>query len=387
MSEDLAKALDRLAELLTVKTAEAAAVSKAADGASSSQVEGVQKLELTPNEVKLEGVGNYLSWSRRGLLLLKMKALEGYVLGEVDEPVEKKSVEWKKWSTTDSGILAWLLSSLSPSVAASVEALPTAKEVWEALSQMYSGKGNVMLVSQLEDRVHDLTQGEKPVVTYVAELKQLWADLDHLDPLVLAHPECVVVAKKWVEGRRVLKFLKGLNPKFENRRASLMHETRLPSLEAAIAAIGQEETRLKSNEKEEFTQRLAYLVSERQETRDCYNCGVNGHLSHQCTAPPRRGRGGFRGGGRYGRGYYRGGRGRNGGSYYHNSSGSQGVARANMTVMEGGQSAGTQIQGSVIEGEGKKGEQQGETSFGQFAHFVYTKGEEDWKEAWGRNQA
>ncbi|XP_071680627.1 uncharacterized protein [Lolium perenne] len=334
MSEDLAKALDRLAELLTAKTTEAMVVPKAVDGAS--QTEGVERLELTPNEVKLEGVSNYLSWSRRGLLQLKMKALEGYVMGEVDEPVEKKSVEWKKWSTTDSGILAWLLNSLSPSV----EALPTAKKVWNVLSQMYSGKGNVMLVSQLEDRVHDLTQGEKPVVTYVAELKKLWVDLDHLDPLVLAHPQCVVAVKKWVE--------------------------------AAIASIGQEEIRLKSNEKEEITRRSAYLVSERQETRDCYNCGVNGHLSHQCPAPPHRGRGGFKSGGRYNRGYYRGGRGRNGGSYYHNSCGSQGGARANMTVMEGGQSTGT-----IIEAKGKKGEQQGETSFGKFAHFVYTKGNID----------
>ena len=87
----------------------------------------MQKLELTPNEVKLEGVSNYLSWSRRGLLLLKMKVVEGYVLGEVDEPMDKKGAEWKKWSTVDSGILAWLLSSLTPSVAASVEALSASK--------------------------------------------------------------------------------------------------------------------------------------------------------------------------------------------------------------------------------------------------------------------
>jgi hypothetical protein len=38
---------------------------------------------------------------------------------------------------------------------------------------MYSGKGNVMLVSQLEDKLHDLIQGEKSVMTYVGELKQL----------------------------------------------------------------------------------------------------------------------------------------------------------------------------------------------------------------------
>ena len=95
----------------------------------------------------------------------------------------------KKWSITDSGILAWLLSSLTPSVAASVEALSTSKEVWETLSQMYSGKGNVMLISQLEDKVHVLIHGDKSVMTYVDELKQLWADLDYLDPLVLAHSE------------------------------------------------------------------------------------------------------------------------------------------------------------------------------------------------------
>jgi hypothetical protein len=45
-----------------------------------------------------------------------------------------------------------------------------------------------------------------------------------------------------------------------------------------------------------------------------------------------------------------------------------------MTVTEGGQSIVTQNQGSVPEGEVKKGEQQGETNFGQFTHFAYIKG-------------
>jgi hypothetical protein len=42
-------------------------------------------------------------------------------------------------------------------------------------------------------------------------------------------------------------------------------------------------------------------------------------------------------------------------------------------MTEGGQPIVTQNQGSVTEGGVKKGEQQGETSFWQFAHFVYTK--------------
>lgn len=74
MAEDLAKALDTLAELITSKSAETAAaavavaLAKTADGtlpsalgASSAQTEGLQKLELPPNEVKLEGVNNYLA--------------------------------------------------------------------------------------------------------------------------------------------------------------------------------------------------------------------------------------------------------------------------------------------------------------------------------------
>ena len=60
------KALEKLAELLTTK----------AGGAVSEQT---QKIELPPNEIKLEGVKNYLSWSRRALLILRTKYLESYV--------------------------------------------------------------------------------------------------------------------------------------------------------------------------------------------------------------------------------------------------------------------------------------------------------------------
>jgi hypothetical protein len=93
-------------------------------------------------------------------------------------------------------------------LAASVEALSTSTEVWDALSKMYSGKGKVMLVAQIEDAIQDLTQDGKTVMTYVRELKHAWADLDHLAPLVPSHSKCVAVAKKWIEDRRVLKFLR-----------------------------------------------------------------------------------------------------------------------------------------------------------------------------------
>ncbi|XP_037480393.1 uncharacterized protein LOC119357603 [Triticum dicoccoides] len=394
--EALAAAMDKLADIMAAKMVAAGEKAPADVGSSAAQAEMVQKIELAPNEVKLEGVENYLRWSRRGKLILRTKSLEDYALGEVKEPEDKRGASWKKWNATDSFVLNWLLSSLSPSVAASVEDLPTAAEVWAALASMYSGKGNVMLVSKIEETVHDLTQGDRTVMMYVEELKHLWADLDYLAPIVLPHAECAVIARKWVEDRRVLKFLKGLDSMFENRRAILMQQAELPSLRDAIAAIAQKETRLKAVERSKVASRPAYHIMNRPETRDCHNCGLKGHLSYQCTAPSKRdnkGRGGYRGSYRGdGRGYYRGSnnRGRSAPSNYNNYNRYQGEARANVSVMSEGQSSSSHSQDMRNEqqGQDKRNEQQAETVFGDFAHFVYSdEGDGNWEEAWGRNQA
>lgn len=193
---DVTKVLEQLVNLLAAKKEDEAS---SEEGRQSNPRGEVQyKLELMPNEIKLQGVGNYLSWSRRGMLILRTKSMEGYVLGTVTEPEDKIGQEWRKWNATDSLILTWLLNSLTPAVAASVEALATSMEVWDALSKMYSGKGNVMLISQIEDTIHDLKQDDKTLMIYVGELKHAWADLDHLAPLVLSHSECVALCSEVV---------------------------------------------------------------------------------------------------------------------------------------------------------------------------------------------
>ncbi|KAK3136869.1 hypothetical protein QOZ80_5BG0443970 [Eleusine coracana subsp. coracana] len=190
-----------------------------------------------PNEIKLEGVKNYLAWSRRALRLLKAKKLEGFVSGDTVEPPDKSSIEWKDWDAINSLVAAWLLSSVTPAIASTVDTILSAEEIWKALGQMYSGAGNVMLMAEIEDRLHNLKQGERSVADYVHELKSLWADADHYEPIELPHSECVAWVKKWVEKKRVFQFLRGLNPDFEARRIAIFHQSTLPSLQEAIAAI------------------------------------------------------------------------------------------------------------------------------------------------------
>ena len=119
----LAEALEKLTMFLTSKT----------DGSNSGAIvprqEVVQKIDLSPTKIKLEGVTNYLSWSRRAMLVVEHKDLDGHLVGTVAEPEDKISVEGKKWKIINSLLVGWLLNSVVPSIARSVEGLTTTAEM------------------------------------------------------------------------------------------------------------------------------------------------------------------------------------------------------------------------------------------------------------------
>ena len=94
-----------------------------------------------------------------------------------------------------------------------------------------------MMVVEVQGKVEALKQEEKTVQEYASELQQLWADLDHYDPLQLTCAGDIEAGKVWLQRRRVTHFLKGLNPKFESRRAAMFHLANLPTMEEAISAM------------------------------------------------------------------------------------------------------------------------------------------------------
>lgn len=148
-NQGIEQVMGKLVDMLAKKFSEASTTSNAI----IPHTESILKIELMQNEIKLEGVKNYLSWSRRALLILKTKGLEGYVTGEVKEPENTSSVEWKTWSTTNSLVVAWLLTSLIPAIATTVETISSASEMWKTLTKLYSGEGNVMLMVEAQENI------------------------------------------------------------------------------------------------------------------------------------------------------------------------------------------------------------------------------------------
>jgi hypothetical protein len=70
--------------------------------------------------------------------------------------------------------VAWLLASMSPSVSKMVEAMRTVTQIWKTLSNMYSKRGNVMMMIKIQSKADAVKQARRPVEQYASELQYLW---------------------------------------------------------------------------------------------------------------------------------------------------------------------------------------------------------------------
>jgi Retrotransposon gag protein len=288
--------------------------------ASEITPRAVQRIDLPLLDRKLDGPGSYLSWSRRVRYTLEGKDLEGYLTGDKKESAEGYP-EGAEWNSTHMTIYMWLLSSLTPSIASTVDGIDRVKDVLEKLKRAYDGVGNNLRVFQIEREIETVVQGDRSIQEYATDLERLWADYDHLSPAACCkNPECKRGARD--TQMRTMHFMSGLNPAFELRCAVLLAQPKIPALEETISAMVQEESRirLQSGAARLSGVKSALAVSKlgntgyRGETRECYNYGEVGHLKQFCTKPPNernlggrgqsRGRDRDRGGRRGGRGGY-----------------------------------------------------------------------------------
>jgi hypothetical protein len=81
-----------------------------------------------------------------------------------------------------------------------------------------------------------VVQGDRTIQEYVIELERLWTNYNYFSPLA----SCNNPERKSGEIRsqeRTMQFLRNLNPAFDQRRAMLLAQTKIPPLKETIMAM------------------------------------------------------------------------------------------------------------------------------------------------------
>ena len=194
----------------------------------------------------------------------------------------------------------------------------------------------------------------------------MWAEQDNCDPLELYDAACIESGRKWIARRRVLKLLEGLRGCFHGRRASLLHQPLLPSIEETIAAMSQEEVRLSLEHADmKAVPSSTFAVTERMEWSDPNKCHICGEVGHWKWACPTRGRGREYNGGGTGRG--RSARGR--GGYSGTSRGQASMGRGGYSGHLWDQRAHMTVAGDTGTSKGKDAD---DADYGDFALWAST---------------
>ncbi|XP_073102487.1 uncharacterized protein [Elaeis guineensis] len=291
--QDLEGLLDRL---ITVATR---------SGGSSRDSGSLNALQVA---VKLDGPVTYLQWERSTRLLVQGRGLEGYLTGTKRKPANNEQ-DMAQWRMENSAVLVFLLNTMTPNVARSVQLLETAQEVWETVAQMFSQKQNSAQAFEIRSQLRHLRQGDLSITEYATELKRLWSEADHYRTFI---PQCSIDVdrfQKYLEEERVQDFLYGLNSEYESVRVQLLARDILPNLGQVFSTVLSEETRRRVTSDSNSSVRSALTVQPQQVgEKVCFHCKKPGHTKAFCwdlhgrpNQPGRSSRGrGSRSGGRTG---------------------------------------------------------------------------------------
>ena len=117
----------------------------------------------------------------------------------------------------------------------------TSKQLWEAFRRSHSKRGNKAKIIDLIIKSYTLKQGEKDVLTYSNELRDIHTELDHCYPI-----STDLIARAREATNRLCQFLQGLRPEFEIIRSQLFNRDEEPTFDEVVTKVMQEESRLQA---------------------------------------------------------------------------------------------------------------------------------------------
>ena len=86
----------------------------------------------------------------------------------VDKMLDPKDSKYAAWHHSNCAVKTWMLNSLELEITVSVGLAPTAKEMWDAIKEMFSNDGNNSHIFSLFQQFVDNKQGERSLPEFFA---------------------------------------------------------------------------------------------------------------------------------------------------------------------------------------------------------------------------
>ena len=132
-------------------------------------------------------------------------------------------------------VISWLLSSLEPSIAKSVQWHKIAKDIWDELQERYGCSSSAQLYC-LQEELSQLTQDSTmSIADFYTKFKTIRDEIDHLNPLPTCTCEecsCTLTQKfyKIQQHQGLTQFLMTLDPKYTQVHSTILMMPELPTI-------------------------------------------------------------------------------------------------------------------------------------------------------------
>jgi hypothetical protein len=140
--------------------------------------------------------------------------------------------------------MSWLTNSVEPEIAQSVLWMDSASDIWKDLKDRFY-QGDVFRISDIQEEICTLKQGDSSISSYYTKLKKLWQELDNFRPIPSCDcvPTCQAVDKirSYRDGDQVIRFLKGLNEQYSTVKSQIMLMDPLPNICKVYSLLVQQE--------------------------------------------------------------------------------------------------------------------------------------------------
>ncbi|XP_074378499.1 uncharacterized protein LOC141720043 [Apium graveolens] len=195
---------------------------------------------------KVQGAGDFRAWKRSFEIQLSAKRKLGFVDGTVTRSATD-AAEASQWDTCNNMVISWIHNNISENIKSSVLFINTAADIWRQLEKRFS-LTNGSRKYKLNRDLFNLKQNGMKMSDYFTGMRGLWEEIESMNVLPTLTSITPEVSKllqaieNMKEESKLFQFLNGLDEVYSVQRSQLLMITPLPSVEAACAAVQQEES-------------------------------------------------------------------------------------------------------------------------------------------------